>query len=477
MKRSKKTPPHNKLKAFVGFLIAAVLFTATSYVLINKVVKNTTEINRYTSLASDLTGFNGKRNILILFMNNAEMRYGGGFIGTVAYITLDKGKISSEPVRSVYYYDHLYDQIKYNDSFAEPRSEDLQYLNLRNSGRNLDWPMNGRRAKEIFEKESGKSVDYVIAITPEILKYILKYTGPLKLADYDKTITSDNIIDAVQTEVEFGEDKKSGKDPKTILSSIANELIDNLSRKNLKQLEQIAIGFPELIEQRQIIFYSQNQVIQKELENIKMAGATERFDGDYLQIAEDNVSIDKSSAFIGRTVSKDTNISENGEINVLLDIKRTQKRAKSIEYIDPHNGRLTYLIKENKSLISIAIPRGSVISKNYTNIDLRYRTTEGNLDLYVFQSSLEPFIPADYKIGYKLPFRVSMDGRTGLTYNSFIQMQNGGWPYKLNASVKVPEGWQLLASSQKDVYSANGKNFYDTIIDKDQFNSFVYAKR
>lgn len=477
MKRSKKTLPNNKLKAFVGFLIAAIVLTTISYVLINKVVKNTTEINRYTSLATDLTGLNGKRNILILFMNNAEMRYGGGFIGTVAYVTVDKGKLSSEPVRSVYYYDHLYDQIKYNDSLASPRSEDLQYLTLRNSGLNLDWPVNGNRAREIFEKESGKSVDYVLAVTPETLKYILKYIGPLKLSDYDKTITPENIIDSVQTEVEFGDDKKSGKDPKTILSSIANELIDKLSHNNLSQLEQVAQGFPDLIAKKQIILFANNKNIQQDLKRLKMAGNLERFDGDYLQIAEDNLSIDKSSAFIERTLNKEVIISESGEVSIRLDIGRTQSRAKSIEYIDPHNDRLTYLIKENKSQLSLAVPKGSLITKDYSNVELRYRSTEAGVDIYDFMSSLEPFIPSNYKISYKLPFRLSVSDKAGLTYNSFVQLQNGGWPYKLKTIISVPPGWQLLASSQKDVYSANGKNFYDTIIGKDQFSSFVYAKR
>ncbi|MSR89538.1 DUF4012 domain-containing protein, partial [Patescibacteria group bacterium] len=225
--------------------------------LIDKVVIKTTKIGDYKLLSENLLGINGKKNILLLFMNNAEARTGGGFIGTVGYLSIDNGKIKSEPVRSVYYYDHQYETIGFVDKFSGPYGDE-SFLNLRNSGQNLDANTNLKRAKSIFELESGKPVDIVLAITPEILKYLLVATGPVSLPEYNITINEKNITDSLQTEVEYGQDKVAGKDPKTVLTSVATVLTERLSLKNLSELTELGIGMQTLMQQRQIILYSNN---------------------------------------------------------------------------------------------------------------------------------------------------------------------------------------------------------------------------
>jgi hypothetical protein len=61
--------------------------------------------------------------------------------------------------------------------------------------------------------------------------------------------------------------------------------------------------------------------------------------------------------------------------------------------------------------------------------------------------------------------------------NGFLQLQNGGWPYKLINSVQMPSGWKLANSSVNPVVQKDGKVIYDNIVDKDQFLSFTYAKQ
>jgi hypothetical protein len=464
----------SQLIIIICALLALALIAYLLLKQINKVVNNTTKINDYNLISQSLLGFKGKKNILILFMNNAEMRYGGGFIGTVGYVSVDNGKISSDPVRSVYYYDHKYEDIKYSDKSATARDED-KFLNLRNSGRNLDWPTNAKRAKDIYELESGKKVDVVIAVTPEVLKSLLISLGNVDLPDYNKRISPDNIAEELQMEIEKGQDKTEGRDPKTILTGLGNTIIERLSTKNVSELIDLSKGFGELINKRQILFYTGSYDLAQSFKRSGISGSTKSFAGDYFMMAEDNISIDKSSAFIDRVLKRNLVINQDGSVNISVDIARTQNRQKDLPYIDPRGG-FTYLIKENKSYVKFALPKGSKINYDQSKISIEKLNSESGYDIYRFISELNPLVQSDYSFSYSPPYKIAMF-TDKVEINGFLQLQNGGWPYKLINSVQMPSGWRLANSSVNPVVQKDGKVIYDNIVDKDQFLSFTYAKQ
>jgi len=470
---------NSKIKSRQVIIISLAVLTAAliAYLLlkqINKVVNNTTKINDYNLISQSLLGFKGKKNILVLFMNNAEMRYGGGFIGTVGYISIDNGKISSDPVRSVYYYDHKYEDIKYSDKDATARDED-KFLNLRNSGRNLDWPTNAKRAKDIFELESGKKVDIVIAVTPTVLKSLLVSLGNVDLPDYKKRITPENLAEELQMEIEKGQDKTEGRDPKTILTGLGNSLIERLADKNVTELIDLSVGFRELIDRRQIIFYTTSYDLAQAFKRSGIGGLTKSFAGDYFMMAEDNISIDKSSAFIDRVLRRNILINQDGSVDISVDISRTQNRPKDLPYIDPKGG-FTYLIKENKSFIKFAVPRGSKINYDQSKISIEKINSESGYDIYRFISELNPLVQSNYSFSYRPPYKIAMFTDKA-EINGFLQLQNGGWPYKLINSVQMPPSWKLVNSNVSPVEQKDGKAIYDNIVDKDQFLSFTYEKQ
>ena len=95
----KSVKKNNSAKSLaIATVIFAILIIGTSLGgLIDKVVIKSTKISDYKILSENLLGLNDKKNILLLFMNNAEARTGGGFIGSVGYLTIDNSKIKSEP--------------------------------------------------------------------------------------------------------------------------------------------------------------------------------------------------------------------------------------------------------------------------------------------------------------------------------------------------------------------------------------------
>ena len=442
--------------------------------VIDKVVNKTTKINQYKVLYESLLGISGEKKILLLFMNNSEQRYGGGFIGSVGYVTVNKGKIKADPVKSVYYFDRYAKPdftapIDLNDPELGPEAN-----TLRNSGQNISWLKNGDRAKKIFEYKTGKKVDIVIGITPEVLKLLLNNLGPVYLQDYSKEISSENIIDSLQTEVEFGKDKIAGKDPKSIMSSLANKILDRVSQKSMLDLAYLKDGLAEEVYKKQIVFYSKDREIRTALKELGFDGSIKRNEYDYFMVYEKNESIDKSNAFIDRKIDRNVMIGDDGRVNVEVNITRRQTRDKSIPYIDPKNNEFTYLIKENNSNIRIAIPKGSkMLNRPQDTSLIKIETTEF-VDIYEFRSQLIPLEEASYRIAYSLPVNLVMSNN--LKWESYIQIQNGGWPYKLQNTVVTPSGF-VFDSSNKNVKIDANKIVYNEDVNKDVIMNFVFSKK
>ncbi len=475
LSRNRRGKPTFNKSVAIG-LVVFLLFISITLVsgFLNNVVNKTSKINDYKLIGEEVLGTNKPTRVLVLFENNAEARPGGGFIGTVGYINIDKGKIKPEPVRSVYWYDYQIGEIR---EALKSDGQDVSGINytLRDSGQSLDWTTNAKAAIKLFELQPGKEVDMVVGVTPEVLKYFIRQTGPVKLDEYKKTITSDNIIETLQQEVESGQDKAQGKDPKTILSSVANVLLQRLSQKNLSELAELGNGLKDLTSQRQIMVYSKDYAVGESLAKLNLNGALVSFEADYFLLTENNNSIDKSNAFIDRRLARNISIDDDGKTHVETIITRTQTIPESFPYVDPKAPDVvTHLVRKNVSQIKFAIPSGSKILGTAGNLTLIPVGKEGGYDVYSFVSSLDPLVASEYRINYELPFVLS--GESGVAYNSYIQIQNGGWPYQLSMSVQTPKNWEFSASNNLDVTAKGQTVLYNGDIDRDFYLSLIYAK-
>ena len=130
-----------------------------------------------------------------------ELRPTGGFIGSFGLITFDGGRLSDLTVNDVYTADGQL------NGHVEPPLPIKNYLGeaswwLRDSNWDPDFPTSAKRAEWFLDKELGKKVDGVIATDLYPIKEILKVTGSVFLSDYNSTITSENLYETTQNEVQ-----------------------------------------------------------------------------------------------------------------------------------------------------------------------------------------------------------------------------------------------------------------------------------
>ncbi len=462
-------------------IAAGMIFVAFSLVfIINKVITTTISTPKelkYTHLYEYFSGKTKPVKTLVVFANNAEQRFGGGFLGSYAILQGDNGKFKLSDVNNIYNID--YDSV--NARLALPVPEYMKflapYLSLRDSGLVHNWPTNAQQAMMFYKADTGDDVDAVIEVTPQVLRDLLKETGPVTLKEYNLTITDDNFLEKVQLEVEAGKDKIAGKDPKAgILTGLAEVLMQRLTaQQNLRSLSHYSNLFTNLAHQKHILLYSSDPTVQAQIEELGFSGSIKKTDYNYFQITEANFGADKSSPFIDQKVLYNHTLNSEGMSEIAVDITRKHTKPQSFPYTNPYTNKPDWLIKNNISYMQVLVPFESQL-KSFSGVDKLTSSYEKPIQQFSYISLLAPLsAPQTVHISYTIPQHLDMS--KNITVTTLVQKQTGGWPYELTYRLQTPSGYHLVASNNIHTTSLedNIVELHATI-NSDTVISLVYEK-
>jgi hypothetical protein len=274
-----------------------------------------------TDNLEDILGSKEKRTYLVLFQNNIELRPTGGFIGSFALITFEGGRMTDINVQDVYSADG---QLK---GHVEPPNPIKQYLGeggwyLRDANWNPDFPNSANKIEWFLDKEINQKVDGVFAIDLEIVKELLKVTGPIKLNDYNKTIDYKNMYEVTQFEVEDNFFPGS-RNKSNYLTALSRELINTLVRnENINNLK-IAKVFINGLEERHVQLLFHDTKVQKEISDLNFDGGVVAKNClgncfyNFISYVDANVGVNKANYFIERSSLLNVFLSDNAVTNVL----------------------------------------------------------------------------------------------------------------------------------------------------------------
>jgi hypothetical protein len=477
--------PRPKAKSRYGLAAALAVAASLFFIsfglifIVNKIINfkfSTPKEVEYAKIYQYFSGNTKPTKTLIIFANNAEQRFGGGFLGSYAILEGKNGKFKMSEVSNIYNID--YDTI--NEKLGVPVPEYMKflapYLSLRDSGIYHSWPANAQNAMRFYQADTGQSVDNVVEITPQVLKALLKQTGPVTLKDYNLTVTDANFLETVQLEVEAGKDKIQGKDPKNgILTALAQVLMQRLAQQDINSLRHYGNMFDQLAAQKNIIIYSSDKDIQKSIKDLGLAGEIKQTDYNYFQITEANFGADKSSPYVRQIVNYDQIINSDGTSTITATVSRNHTSDYKFPYVNPYTNKSDWLIKTNNSKIDIILPKDTKL-ENVSGVN-KYQQTISEEQLIVsYISDLAPLGPAqNVTIKYKIPQLYDIS-RT-ITVNTLVQKQNGGWPYEMIYTLNVPAGYHIIATNNQivDRPTPTSARVHATI-STDTIFSFVYEK-
>jgi hypothetical protein len=417
---------------------------------------------------------NGNAKYLVMFQNASELRPTGGFPGTYGVVSLTAGKMDSLFIDDVYNIDG---QLKQN--IIPPLQ--LQHITpnwgMRDSAWYVDFPASARNIQAFYKKESGQSVDGVVMINPEMVAKIMAIVGPIEMPQYHLTLTADNILTAIQNQVEYGANRAQ---PKQILKDFAPLLMAKIYSAGSDKWFQIFNTVVLSMNQRDVLMAFNNLSLESFVTDKGFGGQVQQAVGeDYLMPVITNIKGSKTDAVTDTSFSVATTFDSADAIHTLTITRH-------------HNGggaKFGFYNKQNPAYVRVLVPAGAQFVSitgndrpdfkpliNYAGLNFvkddnlvafeKSGSTDSATGVITYKESGKSEFgfwlitdPGQTKI-VTLQYRVPK-ALTDKTYQLYIQKQPALKIKNFNFSIQKPDGLTPIASypllTQKDsTYTYSG---------------------
>ncbi len=410
----------------------------------------------------EVLGAKDNKTYLVLFQNNMELRPTGGFIGSYGLATFGGGKLNGLTVNDIYSADG---QLR---GHVEPPVAIRKYLNegnwwFRDSNWNPDFATSALRAEWFLNKEMGQQVDGVVAIDLMPIKSVLLYTGPIFLADYNLTVTADNLYEKTQQESQAsffpGSRKKA-----SFLTALSRVLLSEVTNMDAKKRFGVLQTVYNGLSRRNIQIYLHNEDIQAAMSKLAWDGGIPNYscgDGcysDFFGDVEANVGVNKSSYFIKR--SFDFNATINSQ-KITRDLSiAIQNSANS--YLGPSGQYKTYfriIIPLDAKVLALKVVNGQEVQSLTPDITQE----DGHQEVGGFIE----INPGESKV-VKLIWESDLqEGSSIKTYGLYVRKQAGTIDDPLNVRIITPSS--TVSSLPAFSLTKDGSATYNTTLSRDLF--------
>jgi len=252
-------------------------------------------------------GFSEPQTYLIEFLNNTEIRPGGGFIGSYAVLTVDRGEITIVTLDGTENLDRNAPLALMPDALTPLKTHlGVAHWFFRDSNWSPDFAKSAEQGLSLYRLEGGISaddIDGVIGVTPTVLEHLLALVGPVTVQG--KTFTAENVTETLEYEVEYAYEDRGihVQDRKDILQPLFLEVMKRLKQNIITQYKTYLSTFETLADEKHILLYHTNPTVEETLKNRHWAGSVEATDGDYLLWVDANLGSLKTDYALDRTLS------------------------------------------------------------------------------------------------------------------------------------------------------------------------------
>lgn len=432
---------------------------ALQKIIVQEVAKKVSLGDPASGLLTDALGFNGTRTYLLLFLNNTEMRPGGGFIGVYALLQLDKGTPHLVKVEGT----EGFDNIAKTDFESTPPAPLAKYLKVkrwyfRDSNWSPDFASSSEKSVELFLKQgnTGKveKIDAVIGFTPTVMEQLLKISGPIKIDNQE--FNAQNFTEKLEYEVEYGYAQKGleFKDRKAIIGTMATSLLSQLKFSMIKDWPKYYGIAQRMLSQKQIVIYSTNNNEETFLSARGYGGTMRKVSIDYLLWADANLGALKTDASINRELSYEITPTGTGKFLATAKMK----------FI--HTGHFDWRTSRYRNYARVFVPIGSQLVSASGQMDMEKSPQVGKVDSGIENGhqwfgafiAVDPGKTKELSFNYYLPDNV-VNFIKNNQYNLSVQKQIGTQATKLTLGLNF--GKNLVAAWPGEGLSKHGDNRYD----------------
>lgn len=473
-----------KQRNLLLYIFAAILFLFV--VFMGGVLYEFRQFIPLIPILPQIVGMDRQKNYLILFQNNEELRPGGGFIGSYALISFDKGKVGDITVHNTYDADGLLK--KHIEPYFIGRRYIQVHLYLRDSNFDVDFLKNAQKAAYMLQQETGQHVDGVIAIDVSFVKSLIDVIAPVSVWQYHETIDANNFFLVTETHSDkhsfFGSTQKQDF-LHALLSAVLIKFDTHRFSYSLRIIPKILDG----VKQKHLLFALMDPRLQTALTQSRLSSAL--YDprknekgsvNDFLGINEANIGINKANYFLKRSISQNTTIQRDGSIAEVLKITYTnttkyQKWPSGnyrayVRIIVPLHTALTGITIDN---VSQKIVPAVTDYRRYESVDFHPpdglevdRAEEEGKTIYGFIVSVGLVSTKTVTISYQLPDFMKIHTPSA-TYDLYIFKQPGMDHDPFAFSLTYPKTYMAQTyGSMKDIHIGSGRITSLTTLSTDQ---------
>jgi hypothetical protein len=451
------------------------------------------DLDELVSLFLQISGFKEPRTYLILLQNSTELRPTGGFIGSVAVASFADGRMTDLSVQDVYSYDG---QLKGHVDPPVPVRELLgqEHWYLRDSNWDPDFAASATRSAWFFQKESGTSVDGVLAVNTPFIVDVLKATGPIDLSDYNDRITADNFYgkSLYYTQNDFFPGSTQKKD---FLGTLARSLITKITTSRTTNMPALFKAVTTALTGHDVLMMFGNEDLESVVAHYGWAGRVPSTTGcigeaqascrfDPLVSVEANMGVNKVNYFVSRMVDRQVTVNENGGMSetITQTIKNASTRDQNLSY----RVYLRLLLPPDVSVEGVkvdgvpVVPRKDMVQA--PNAPYLERTDLASAS-YVLGIGMD--IPAGHETQLSITYareNVLSFGASGAVMDLFVQKQPGVTGTPVHTVVRYPGQWtagieeQASGSRGVDFIANTGQLEYNTVLDRDILTRIRFTK-
>ncbi len=401
----------------------------------------------------------GQKTYLLVFQNYSELRPSGGFIGSLAFIYLQDGKITKIQIPGGGPYD-LQGQLPYKLIPPKPLTLINPLWQLQDSNWYFDFPKSAQNIAWFVEQSWQIKLDGVISLNPDVIIELLKFTGPIEFTKYNKIITAENFIRETQEAVDLEYEKTQNR-PKKFIADLAPLILDRLLKNNSKNIFTIYQTLSEMLKKKSIQLYVTDTTAEQLITDLGWDGRVAQYGGDYLAIVRTNIGGGKTDLVIEEKVNHQLTINPDGRLIATINFTRHHLG-------DPFD---IFYQRQNVSWLKFYVPQNSILleAKGFDTIEAnRFKTVpaeafEHNLfsdDQIIEQVNnssttigqeygktyfanwltLKPGESKTVTLTYQLPFTLAdlTDDNKFYNYQIFFQRQSGVKPLSFTTTVNKP---------------------------------------
>lgn len=312
-------------KVIVGLLVVGIILGIVSVKIIfrieaiaGRILRGERQGTIGIPILSKLVAEGEHKEYLVLLQNNMELRPTGGFLGSYARISFTDGYLDNVKVEDIYVPDGQL------PGYVEPPAPIKRYLNsngwlLRDSNWDPDFSQAAPVMEWFFEQGKEPEADGVVAVNLFVAQDLMRAVGPIYLADYQETVTAENLFAKAEahSEVDFFPGSTQKRD---FLSLVAKQLMEKIKAADWRTQIKVVRAIRDSLRRKHILVWVKDNQITQVARRFNWDGKLGAGDGDYLMLVEANLGVNKTNCCLERRINQEVTLTETGELQEKLTI-------------------------------------------------------------------------------------------------------------------------------------------------------------